>query len=347
MNSLHNYISHTYAITERAAIDLTLSENPLGLSHRVAEAIIHAVQNAHLYPCEEKALIRLIASHHHIAEDTILLGAGANQLLEEYLKVLALKKKIVVPSATFPESVSCMETLQGSVERIPLQSDFGLNLDAMLKAVTVDTGVIHLNNPNNPTGIWTDTNRLLDLAAHSPVPLLISEAGADFVGQTIIHPTIPSNIIVVRSFSKAYGLAGLRIGYSVASPEMIATMKRKLRSYRVSSLAIAAASAAIMDQDHLHTSVAYILQEKTWLMNEMSALGFEIVPSQGQNFIAKVPKEYSSADHFCNIAKQYGIAVVNCSLYAGLQKFIRISPQKREINQEFISILKKIQEETL
>jgi len=91
-----------------------------------------------------------------ISEDTIFLGAGANELLEDFLKVLALNKNIVAPSATFPESVACMATLEGAVHTVSLHCDMSLNLDALLKAVKPDTGLIHFCNPNNPTGIWTE-----------------------------------------------------------------------------------------------------------------------------------------------------------------------------------------------
>lgn len=342
MTALKNSYSHTYATTQRAAIDLSLSENSLGPSPKVIEAIRHAAGKLHVYPDEEKRLIALIAQHHHVAEDAILLGAGANELLEDFLKVFALGKNIVVPSATFPESVSCMATLQGSVKAVPLDCNLNLDLDGLLGACQMDTAFIHLCNPNNPTGIWTEPGQLLQLAEESSVPILVSEAGADFVGQTSVDQSLHSNLVVVRSFSKVYGLAGLRIGYGIASPEIIATMKVNVRSYRLSSLAIAAAIAALQDQEHLQKSIAYILREKAWLMGEMSALGFTIVPSQGQTFIAKVPKQYEDANHFCAVAKQHGIAVVNCTLYPGLGQYIRVSPQKQEINKEFISILKKI-----
>lgn len=342
MPPLKNSYSHTYAKHQRAAVDLSLSENPLGPSPKAIKSIVKTAETLNLYPNQEKTLITLLAQHHDIPEDMILLGAGANQLLEDYLKVFALNKCIVVPSATFPESVACMATLNGSVKIVPLQGDFSLDLHALRKTCTSHTAFIHLCNPNNPTGIWTACGLLEELAKVSPVPLLISEASADFVGQTLINRSLHPNIIVVRSFSKAYGLAGLRIGYSIASPEKIAHIKSNLRSYRVSSLAISAAIAALQDQEHLKKSIAYILQEKTWLMQEMQALDFKIIPSQGQTFIAQVPKEFGNAHHFCHIAKQYDMAVVNCSLYAGLDQYIRVSPQKHIINKKFILILKKI-----
>lgn len=343
MNTSKNSYIHTYAPTQRVSIDLTLSENPLGPSPKAVAAIIQAAENIHVYP-DDKVLIAVIARHHNVTEDRILLGAGANGLLEDYLKVFALGKKIIVPTATFPESVACMKTLQGFVEAIPLRQDFTINLEAILEACSSETGLIHLCNPNNPTGIWTNAEHLLLLAERSSVPILISEAGADFLGRTMIDQPLPDNIIIVRSFSKSYGLAGLRIGYSVASPSITAMMKSHMRSYRVGSLEISAATAAINDRSHLLKSINYILQEKAWLMNEMSSLGFKVIPSGGQTFIAEVPEMYISADHFCAVVASLGVAVVNCSLYAGLERYIRISPQKHLTNKKLILILKKCKE---
>ncbi len=335
---------HSYAHKRRAPIDLSLSENPLGCSPRALEGMIDAMERVNRYP-DEKPLIDLIAQHHRINAHSIILGAGANGLLEDFLKVFAIGKGIIVPAATFPESVACMASLQGAVDQIPLNRDFTLNLERMVDLISPKTACIHLCNPNNPTGIWTNISQLHHLADHSSVPLLISEAGADYIGESLLDYPLHPNIIVVRSFSKSYGLAGLRIGYLVAHSPVIDQIKANLRSYRVNLFAIAAAMAALQDQEHLQRSLDYILKEKGWLICELEKLGFSIVPSQGQNFIAQVPFKCGSATLFCHKANQWGIAVVDCSLYAGLEKYIRISPQKEQTNQKFISILKKMMEE--
>lgn len=334
--------NHTYATAERVVIDLRLSESPLGPSPHVVHAIIRAAEKSHFYPHEEKELIECIAQYHHIDPSTILLGAGANQLLEEYLKIFALGKSIVVPAATFPESVACMATLRGSVKRVALCDNFSIDLETLLHACTLDTGFIHLCNPNNPTGIWTSIKDLVRLAECSPVPILISEAGADFVGRTMVHPSLHSNLIIVRSFSKAYGLAGLRIGYSISSPQIVKTMKSHLQSYRMSSVSIVAAMAALQDQDHLQKTIAYALQEKAWLMREMGALDFTVVSSDGQSFIAKVPEAFVNAGHFCAVAERHGVGVVNCALYPGFEQYIRVCPQRHEVNEQFVLVLKTI-----
>lgn len=331
---------YTYAPKKRAELDLTLSENPLGPSPKAIQAIIDASQTVHQYPNEDE-LVDLLSQHHNISKERILLGAGANQLLEELLTIYALGKTIIVPTATFPESVGCMPKIKGSVKRIPLHIDFSLDLKGLLNALEPNTACIHLCNPNNPTGIWTDQNLLKELACQSSVPLIISEAGIDFVSG-VRKDDFSSNTIVVRSLSKSYGLAGLRIGYCIASSEIIEELKLSMRSYRICSLALVGAVAALQDQDHLRRSIDYIQAEKAWLMKEMSALGFSIIPSQGQTFIAKVPKAIGTANQFCQLASAYGVAVVNCSLYEGMDAYIRISPQRREINQKYISKLNVI-----
>ncbi|MDN3507889.1 MAG: aminotransferase class I/II-fold pyridoxal phosphate-dependent enzyme [Simkaniaceae bacterium] len=200
MNTLTK--KHTYATDKKAAVDLGLSENPLGASPHVIDAITHTAKTSHIYPISEKQLISKLAEYHGISEDSILLGAGANELLEDYLKVFAIRKSVVVPTASFPESVTCVKTLQGCVRSVPLNSNFTLNIKGLLSACKNDTALIHLCNPNNPTGIWTDRDLIYKLADTSPVPLLISEAGADYVGKTMIdNQYLHPNIIIVRSLS--------------------------------------------------------------------------------------------------------------------------------------------------
>lgn len=344
MTILRKSSRHTYAPKRRTAIDLSISENPLGCSASAVQAIAHAANSVHLYPYGGEELVNLLAEHHGVLPENILLGAGANQILADVLKVLALGKGIVLPTANFPEPIARVTTLGGYAESIPLNSDMSINLTGLLRAVKGDTALIHLCNPNNPTGIWTELCALRQIADSSPVPLLISEAGADFVGQTIADTPLHPNIIVVRSFSKAYGLAGLRIGYLVAVAEVIALIKSHLGSYRTNSIGIAAAIAALKDQAFLRQSVNYMLTEKAWLMREMSLLGFKIVPSQGQNFIAEVPSQFATADLFCSMAQEHDVAVISCSLYEGLERYIRLTPQKREINVQYINILKTIME---
>jgi histidinol-phosphate/aromatic aminotransferase/cobyric acid decarboxylase-like protein len=115
MTLLQHSQPRTYATLERLAVDLTFSENPIRTYPKAQEAIIYAAGKAHLYPQEEDALISSIADH-HIGKECILLGAGSNQILEDYLK----GKELVVPTAAFPESVACMATLKGQAERISL-----------------------------------------------------------------------------------------------------------------------------------------------------------------------------------------------------------------------------------
>jgi len=332
---------HTYACTNRSVIDLTLSENPLGPSPKAIVAITKALSGINNYPSGEE-LIKALAAHHNISGTNIIVGAGANQLLEDILKIYALNQGIIVPSVTFPESVACITTLGGYAKTVPLKADFTLDLKALFTALEPDIALIHICNPNNPTGIWHNSRELISLADNLTVPLLISEVSADFIGDSILNHAIHENIIVVRSFSKAYGLAGLRVGYIVASEERINYMKRRLGSYRANSLGIAGAIAALRDSEHLNSSVNYLLQEKLYLMDSLKALGFEVITSQGQTFIAKVPKYFSNATTFCQTIAKHNMAVVNCSLYEGLEQYIRIAPQKHHINKQFILTLTKI-----
>lgn len=344
MTILQKSYEHTYARNLGAKLDLSLSQNPLGPSVDAIRAMVDAAHNVHLYPQHEQSLRQAIATHHQIQVEHVSLGAGANQLLEDILKVYALNRNIVVPSAGFPESIAAMATLGGYAKTVGLKADFTIELNGLLSAIDDNTAVIHLCNPNNPTGIWIENEALIHLANLSPVPILISEAGADFVKKSILDEKLHPNIIVVRSFSKGYGLAGLRVAYVVAGLDVIKKLQKRLGSFRINTIAIAAAVASLQDLEHLNTSIDYLLDEKKWLMHKMQTLCFEVVHSHGQNFIAKVPDCFEDARHFCLIARQYGISVVDCGLYEGLEKYIRITPQLKTINQKFIKLLTKIVE---
>lgn len=337
---------HTYAHIKHAVIDLTLSSNPCRASPHVAAAIKNYAENVHDYP-DSAQLTAAIAEHHNVSVDNVLVGSGANQIIEDILKIYALNCGIITSSATFPEPIACITTLGGYAKSIPLLGDYNVDLNGLLNGVDNNVSMIYLCNPNNPTGLWLDPKKIIAMADSSSVPILLSEVGADFIGDSVINHKIHRNIIVVRSFSKAYGLAGMRIGYIVAEAKNIAYIKRRLGSYRTSSIAMQAALAALHDQEHLRASINYILNEKSYLMSEMYKLGFEAIPSQGQTFIAKVPPCFIDANGFCEYIAAHGVAVVNCSLYEGLERYIRISPQKHHINEQFILIITEIIKELL
>ncbi|MBU2546364.1 MAG: histidinol-phosphate aminotransferase family protein [Gammaproteobacteria bacterium] len=342
MNKTQHLYTHTYAQSERCVIDLTLSENPLGCSETVKPAIQKGLNDLHRYPHHEEPLIQALAKHHGVSPRQILIGAGANQLLEDVFRILACQKGVLTSIAVFPEPLAYIETLGGYSVTIPLKEGFHVDIDTLLKEITAEIGLIYLCNPNNPTGITTPTKEILSLTKQTQLPVVVSEAGMDFVGRSLIHKNMPSNLLVIRSFSKAYGLAGLRIGYVVAHAEMIARLKRSLSAFRVNALALKAAIAVLQDQEHLRFSIQYLLKQKQILMDEMQKFGFEVVPSEGQTFIAQVPQHFKNATDFCEKAKKHGVSVVDCSLYAGLERYIRIAPQLQEVNQRFLSILKTI-----
>ncbi|MEN9653955.1 MAG: hypothetical protein RL235_67, partial [Chlamydiota bacterium] len=265
-------------------------------------------------------------------------------LLESFLKLYLIeKKRVVIPTGNFPESVSAVHSLGGVVDGILLEANTqAIDLDAMLQACCpTTTACVHLCNPNNPTGLWINLEQLLEFTTQvAPIPVCVSEANADFIGQTLISSSMPSNLVVVRSFSKAHGLAGLRVGYAVAAPEVIRRFKENTRNFRVSTLSQVAALAALDDVEHLRESVSYMLREKQRLMESMADFGFGVVASEGHTFIAKVPPCWGSADSLCSKLAQEKVAVVNCSIYPGLSEYIRIAPQSVETNDQFIAVMK-------
>lgn len=205
-------------------------------------------------------------------------------------------------------------------------------------------GLIYLCNPNNPTSILLNHQQILKLL---PTYVVISEANAEFTEGTNIAKDMSEKLIVIRSFSKAYGIAGLRVGYMVSHPQTIKYIKERISRFRVSSIALKAALAAISDQEHLERSVQYIKQEKNILMHGMRKCGFNVIDSDANTFIASHFKEEIYAKDLIQIFKSYGILVVSCAIYPGLERFIRIAPNTNSINNKFLQIIKEINYEKL
>lgn len=342
MTTALSYLN-TYGIKEKNAIDMTLSENPLGCSRKVHFALKKYLNKLHQYPGDlELQLRQKLASKFDIPEEMVHVGDAANGLLEDVIKIFGQGKNIVCPMASFPEPIYAVSSFGGTCTLIPLDTNFSINLDALANNIKENTALIYLCNPNNPTGIYINSEKILDFAAKIKCKLLVSEASVEFVqGKTLINKEIPKNLIIVRSFSKAYGLAGLRSGYLIAAPEIIYELKCNTRSYKLSGAAAVASMAALEDDKFLQKSLTYIEKEKTYLINEMLRLGFVVLPSDAQNFIAKLPEKFINATEFTNAAKLRGIAVVDCTRY-GLERYIRVSPQQHKINKKYINALNQI-----
>jgi histidinol-phosphate aminotransferase len=284
-------------------IELGSNETSLGASPRVAEAITAALPDIYRYPDPKGgALKRALAAGLGVDAAQIALGNGSHELLMLIAQCFADASTSVVYSqygfAVFAIGTAAAGAQPICVPALPADhptAPLGHDLDAMAAAVRDDTRVIYVANPNNPTGTWFDDAAFDRFLAQLPphVVVVVDEAYAEYVTESGTNSAVRllrqgsarrDNLIVTRTFSKAYALAGLRIGYAVGSVEAIAVIERLRESFNVNSLALVAAEAALADTAHAQRIRDYTAAEREWLAARLRERGLRVFPSQ-TNFI--------------------------------------------------------------
>lgn len=327
-------------------VKLASNENPLGPSPKVIAAISQAVPELTRYPDGNGFVLKqALAQKFAVEPAQVTLGNGSNDILELVAKawlapglnaVFSQHAFAVYPIATMAVGAECRE--------IPA-NNYGHDLPAILAAIDANTRVVFIANPNNPTGTWFDQQALADFLAQVPehVIVVLDEAyieyaepgelpdGMDFLAN---H----ANLIVSRTFSKAYGLAALRIGYAISSPMIADVLNRIRQPFNVNSLGLVAAVAALEDEEYLQASRASNKQGLQQLSTAFDALGLSYIESRG-NFIA-VDFARDAAPINQALLEQ-GVIVRPVAGYA-MPTFLRVSVGTEQENARFIEVLEQV-----
>lgn len=279
-------------------LELGSNENPYGPSPAARAAIVDQLQVLHRYPDPLGAdLKRALAAKHGVDVERILLGNGSHELLMQLGQVFAGAGDDVVFSrygfAVFALAAQAAGANLRIVDALPRDAvmPLGHDLDAIAAAITSFTRLVYLANPNNPTGTWFGRDAFAAFMAHVPpeVIVVLDEAYAEMADAGDVATGLPllvahPNLVVTRTFSKAYGLAGLRIGYLLAAPGLVAVMERVRESFNVNGPALAAAEAALGDEAHLAWVLAHNAEQRAALTSALRARGLAVLPSQ-TNFV--------------------------------------------------------------
>ncbi len=283
----------------RQAVKLASNENPLGPSARVQQILREQVGQLGRYPDGNGfALKAALSAHLQVPADCLTLGNGSNDVLELVARAFLNPDRSAVFSAhAFAVYPLVTRAAGARARQVPAHDGsngprYGHDLAAMLAAIEADTRVVFIANPNNPTGTWAPAAELRGFLEQVPahVVVVIDEAyfeyvdAADYPNALTWIDAFP-NLLVTRTFSKAYGLAGLRVGYGVSQPELAGILNRVRQPFNVNSLAQAAAAAALQDADHLQRGVEINRQGMRQLEQGLSGLGLVFIPSAG-NFIS-------------------------------------------------------------
>lgn len=273
------------------AVILSSNENPYGPSAGALEAAAKAAANRYPDALEEEAR-EAIAKHHGVAVDQVLLGCGSSEILR--MADMAFSgpgRRVVAAEPTFEAVLVFAKVLHADGVKVPLTADFRHDLPKMAAACDASTGLLYVCNPNNPTATIVTGDEMAAFAAKVPASatILVDEAYHHFVEDPRYRSSLEliakhPNVVVARTFSKIYGMAGLRLGYAVGSKETIAAMAPYASWSNANAAVLAAAAASLADPDLVPRQKKLLNDTRKWLVSELTKQGRRTMPSEA-NFV--------------------------------------------------------------
>jgi histidinol-phosphate aminotransferase len=333
-------------------VELGSNENPYGPSPAARAAVLDALHGMHRYPDPRGARLKsALAARHGVDLAQVLLGNGSHELLMQFAQVFAgAGTDVVHPQHGFAVFGLAARASGATCRVAPAcppdaPMPLGHDVDALLRTMTPDTRLVYIANPNNPTGTWLDRGTLARFVDGLPpdVILVVDEAYAELADApeyasalSLIadHP----NVVVTRTFSKAYALAGLRCGYAIAAPGLVAVMERVRESFNVNSMALAACEAAIADVEHLDWCRARNAEQRALLAASLSTRGIAVSPSQTNFLLAR----FGSRTAAIEAALLERDVVLRPMGGYGLPDYSRITVGTADENRRFLAMLDEV-----
>lgn len=336
-------VEREYGITD--IIKLASNENPLGPSPLAVKAMQEACTQVRLYPDNECFRLRkVLAAHLGMPGETILLGAGSDELIHHLgLAFVGPDDEVVMAEPPFSQYEFTTAIMGGKQVRVPMQ-DYRHDVPAMIAALTAKTKLVFLANPDNPTGAMTTKAEVEMLVEAMPAHavLVLDEAYTEYV----TSPDFPSsldyvragkNVVVLRTFSKIYALAGLRMGYGIAPPDLAACLQQVREPFNVNSISQAGAIASLQDPDQVTRSRELNTQSLQYFYREFERLGLAYVTSQA-NFVY-VDTTVPCRKIFVELLKR-GVIVRTGDIF-GHPTHLRVTTGTVEQNRRFIAALEE------
>jgi histidinol-phosphate aminotransferase len=332
-----------YDIRQPGIINLASNENPYGPSPGALAAIRREAKLVERYPDPSYTTVRkAIAKFLRINRRCIILGNGSDELMELICKAFVAEGDrvlIPIPSFAFYEIVC---EISGGIPRFFQLPDF--EWDGLLEA-TDGVKLAFIGRPNNPTGTGPPIEMLEELARRVKL-LVVDEAYVEFSGSNAL-PLIRRrrNVILLRTFSKAFGLAGLRIGYAVGYPKVVGILNRLRAPFNINRLAQAAVIAALEDREYVRGVVQRTVKQRKWLTLRLKNLGLKVLPSDANFLMVDLSPWELSAPELCTILERKGILIRDLSGFRGAgESFVRITVGKPWQNRRLVEVLEELRE---
>jgi histidinol-phosphate aminotransferase len=345
----HDIVKLREQFSNASLIELGSNENTYGPSPAARGAVLDCLNQLHRYPDPLGGELKdALALKYGLASNQIMLGNGSHELLMMIAQVFAgPNDEVLISQFGFAVYALAAQAAGATLVSAPaLNEDAaqarGHDLDAVANRVNVKTRIIYLANPNNPTGTWFSNAAFESFIQKIPSSTLIvvDEAYIEYVDANELHsvaglmPQYP-NLIVTRTFSKAYALAGLRVGYLLAHPEVVAVMERIRESFNVNLPALAACVAVLSDQPHLQWVQKKNREEREWFISQIKNLHLAVAPSQTNFLLVDFQRDAGEIEHHC---VQNGLVLRPMRGY-GLPNCLRITMGNRDENRRCIEVL--------
>lgn len=324
-------------------IKLASNENPLGCSEKVKDAITNSLNDLSIYPDGNATELKEeLSKSLGVNPNEILPTSGLDEMIDLIAKSYVNKgDEVIMADITFPRYIQTTEMMGGIPVIVPLK-DFTFDLDGILSKITDKTKIIWICNPNNPTGTIVTEKQMLDFFDNVPSNIMVvyDEAYREYVtSEEYPHDSIKflknyPNLLIMRTFSKVYGLAGLRVGYTIGNSEILENINKVRGPFNVSSLALTAGVAALNDQDFLKQSYDLNLEGRNYLYEEFDKMNFYYPQSETNHIFVNI--EQNGQDTFTELQKK-GVIIRPMG-----GNFIRVSIGTMKENKIFIEKLKEV-----
>ncbi len=313
-------------------IRLMFNENPYGPSPKALTEVAKILPMTAYYPGEiENDLMSLFIERHSLDRDQVFLASGSNEGLQAAMMAFGKRGKVISPALTYSDHLLYAEKLGVEVQRIPLRDDMAIDLEAMARVVDDSVSLIYLCNPNNPTGMAIDGDELRSFCREleGRVPILIDEAYNELTDNPDYTSMVDlvrggANILITRTFSKIFGMAGLRVGYGMGHPDIVSVVKDNVMAWP-NGVGLYAAYHSYLDDDFIAFSREKVLQGRKMVNATFRRHGIEPLPSQTSFVYADIGR---NADTF-----EAAMAARNVRIrgaYEGYDTFSRVSMGRLE-----------------
>ncbi len=326
------------------AVILSSNENPYGPSPKALAAAATAAVNRYPDALEDETR-SAIAKLHGVSADEVLLGCGSSEILQMADQAFSGPgKKVVAAEPTFEAVLAYAKVARADGVKVPLTTDFRHDLPAMAAACGPDTGLVYVCNPNNPTATIVTGDEMAAFAAKVPASaiVLVDEAYHHFVEDARYRSSLEligkhPNVVVARTFSKIYGMAGMRLGYAVGSKETISAMKPLASWADTNAAVLAAAIAGLADPDLVPRQRKLLNDTRKWLVGELARQGYRTMPSEANFVMVDVGGDVTPVIHAFREKK-----ILVGRKFPSLPNWLRVTVGKREEVAAFLAALPEI-----